>query len=111
MRVTLDAAPISSRQEVLNTVTRVLKVIGLMSGTSLDGVDAALLDTDGETVAVPGPAFTLPYHAWTRTMLLAALEVARAWRPRTAVPSEIEKAERLITDAHAEAVSSLLTKA
>jgi len=82
-----------------------------MSGTSLDGVDAALLDTDGETVAVPGPAFTLPYHAWTRTMLLAALEVARAWRPRTAVPSEIVKAERLITDAHAEAVSSLLTKA
>lgn len=96
---------------VLNTVTRVLKVIGLMSGTSLDGVDAALLDTDGETVVVPGPALTLPYHAWTRTMLLAALEVARAWRPGTGVPSEVEKAERLITDAHAEAVSSLLAKA
>ena len=35
--------------------------IGLMSGTSLDGVDAALVETDGEGVAVPGAALTLPY--------------------------------------------------
>ena len=32
------------------------KVIGLMSGTSLDGVDAALLDTDGEDFVRAGPA-------------------------------------------------------
>ncbi len=31
-----------------STMTGIQKVIGLMSGTSLDGVDAALLDTDGE---------------------------------------------------------------
>ena len=28
-----------------------MQVLGMMSGTSLDGVDAALLDTDGETIA------------------------------------------------------------
>jgi anhydro-N-acetylmuramic acid kinase len=54
-----------------------LKVIGLMSGTSLDGVDAALLDTDGEDLARPGPALTIPYDTQTRALLKAALESAR----------------------------------
>jgi 1,6-anhydro-N-acetylmuramate kinase len=35
--------------------------LGLMSGTSLDGVDAALVETDGERLARPGAALTLPY--------------------------------------------------
>ena len=36
-------------------MARVLKALGLMSGTSMDGVDAAILDTDGETIAAFGP--------------------------------------------------------
>ncbi|HBR47003.1 MAG TPA: hypothetical protein DEA80_19125, partial [Afipia sp.] len=32
-----------------------LKAIGLMSGTSLDGVDVALIETDGEHIGAFGP--------------------------------------------------------
>ena len=39
-----------------------MRVIGLMSGTSLDGVDAALIETDGERVTAFGPSVTLPYN-------------------------------------------------
>ena len=36
-------------------------VLGLMSGTSMDGVDAAVLVTDGETIADFGPRLFRPY--------------------------------------------------
>ena len=57
-------------------MTGIQKVIGLMSGTSLDGVDAALLETDGETVARPGANLTIPYDKDTRAQLRAALDLA-----------------------------------
>ena len=52
------------------------KVIGLMSGTSLDGVDAALLETDGLSAVRPGPGLTVAYSAATRALLRAALDDA-----------------------------------
>jgi anhydro-N-acetylmuramic acid kinase len=92
-------------------MTGIQKVIGLMSGTSLDGVDAALLDTDGETVARPGPGLTLAYDARTRALLRAALDDAPGLAQGGPVPQSIQEAERKLTDVHAEAVGALLTKA
>jgi anhydro-N-acetylmuramic acid kinase len=46
-----------------------MKVVGLMSGTSLDGVDAAVLETDGETVQGFGPCVTLDYPPELRARL------------------------------------------
>ena len=48
-------------------------VIGLMSGTSMDGIDAALLWTDGEGIAEPRGFIFRPYPAAFRTRLADAL--------------------------------------
>jgi anhydro-N-acetylmuramic acid kinase len=57
------------------------RTIGLMSGTSLDGVDAAWLDTDGVTVNAFGPAVTVPYDDALRRDLRAILDLAPVLAP------------------------------
>lgn len=92
-------------------MTGIQKVIGLMSGTSLDGVDAALIETDGEAVVRPGPGLTIPYDAGMRAMLRAALETAREQERGAPVPAVIAEAEWRLTEIHAQAVTALLEKA
>jgi anhydro-N-acetylmuramic acid kinase len=48
--------------------------IGLMSGTSLNGVDAALLQTDGYKIKAYGPGLHVPYPPLLRNKLYKALE-------------------------------------
>ena len=80
------------------------RAIGLMSGTSLDGVDAALLETDGERVGAFGPAVTLPYSAGLRADLRALLD--RAAELAADDPALLDATARL-TRHHAEAVRAL----
>jgi anhydro-N-acetylmuramic acid kinase len=52
---------------------RPLKVLGLMSGTSMDGVDAAVLETDGRRILGFGETAYRPYSEAERSVLRAAL--------------------------------------
>ena len=56
----------------------VVRAIGLMSGTSLDGVDVALIETDGDRVAGFGPTGYRPYADAERALLREALARAPA---------------------------------
>ncbi|CAN2532901.1 Anhydro-N-acetylmuramic+acid+kinase [Methylocapsa aurea] len=84
------------------------RAIGLMSGTSMDGVDVALLDTDGETRLGFGPTGFFPYSDEDRDLLRAALAAATGLSDRAARPGAVGAAERLITERHAQAVESFL---
>jgi len=76
--------------------------IGLMSGTSMDGIDAALLRTDGEALATPLAARTFPYPPAFRRRLDA---LVRGGRDDAA---ECAAVERELTELHARAVRELL---
>jgi len=79
-----------------------------MSGTSLDGVDVALIETDGEHIAHFGPVGYRPYTHDEKAMLRTALEQGATLTDRAARPGVLAQAEAFVTCAHAEAVETFL---
>src|SRR5271154_5705084 len=82
--------------------------IGLMSGTSQDGVDVALIETDGEVITRFGPTAYRPYSKDERALLRSATAVAANITERAARPGLLAEAEAQVNAAHAEAVETFL---
>jgi anhydro-N-acetylmuramic acid kinase len=87
---------------------RPVRAVGLMSGTSLDGVDVALIETDGESLAGFGPTACRPYAPSERELLRRALADAAGLADRRARPGALKQAEALVTEAHAQAAERFL---
>lgn len=80
-----------------------IKAVGVISGTSMDGIDVSIVDTDGELTVVPGPGLTVPYPTDVRETLQAL--IADPQRARTEL---LEELEERVTDAHMGAIRHFL---
>ena len=81
--------------------------IGLMSGTSRDGIDAALIETDGDLHIRPLCFLTFPYTDPVRELLAKASVIAQ----NMGLPGPeglIDEAENVVNSLHLDAVNKLI---
>ncbi len=78
--------------------------IGVISGTSMDGIDVALIESDGEAQLKTGPSATFPYPSAVAQRLRAVVaDLSEAQAPQLEL-------ERQVTDAHVAAVEAFLER-
>src|SRR4051812_44095950 len=83
-----------------------LTAIGVISGTSMDGIDVSVVQTDGDQNVRPGPGRTYPYPGDLRARLLALIA-----EPSRAQSDPLEDLDREVTDAHIAAIRQFMSDA
>ena len=85
-----------------------MKVLGFMTGTSLDGIDMAVLDTDGEAQLDFGAWAEKPMPPATRTLLEATIKAALQWPRGGEEPAIFAEARSALVDYHLQASGEFL---
>ena len=75
-------------------------VMGFMSGTSLDGVDVAMIETDGERIEAFGPSALIAFSAAERAAIERATRDALEWNGYGDNPESFAAAGAVIDDVH-----------
>jgi len=79
------------------------RAIGVMSGTSMDAIDVAVIETDGQSIVRPGAGGSYPYDPAVRQRLLEVIA-----DPRQAELAPLTDVEAAVTAAHGDAIARFL---
>jgi anhydro-N-acetylmuramic acid kinase len=85
-----------------------MRILGFMSGTSLDAVDMAVLETDGETISAYGPAGERKLSPATRAVVMQATREALKWPRGTPAPAIFAEAAQAVAEEHLGAAREFL---
>ncbi len=87
-----------------------MRVLGFMTGTSLDAVDMAVLETDGDSILALGLAGERKLSGGTRAIVEAATAEALAWGWDAPAPEVFLKAAKAVAEEHLTAARSFMAE-
>jgi anhydro-N-acetylmuramic acid kinase len=87
-----------------------MRILGFMSGTSLDAVDMAVLETDGETIQALGPSGESKLDPGVRALVQKATDDARAWAWGAPEPDSFAPAAKAVAEEHLRAARGFMAE-